>query len=144
MSGRKGMHGTFLSDQSTRQAFLRYIREGYGRGEASELIGLVYTTVWRYIKLNPEFLEELRDAEQVSVERAIRVLVDIMEGSDDEKNRIAAADKVIKYRTRDQKRDVQVTHTVVALTGDQSLQLLDLTRRLEQRAIDTNSKELNT
>ncbi len=143
MSGRKGMHGQFLSDQATRQAYTRHIREGYGRGEAAELIGLSYPTVWRYIKANPEFLEEIQDAEQVSVEGAVRVLIAIMNESDDNKDRISAADKIIKYRTRDQKRDSTVTHHhQIELTGDQSPQVLELTRRLEQRAIDTGSKEI--
>ena len=126
-----------LDDTARRELYLSKIREGHGRVESADLVGINYATIWRYLQEHPEFLERVRDAEAEQVEPVFKFLREVM---DDESNsmrdRMKAADTLAKYRARDRQKDHQVIehkHTVELTGGDQKERVLELQRKLEER-----------
>lgn len=137
MAGRKGTGaaGPLLREEYRREQYLALIRENKGRADAAEIMGIVYSTVWRYCKANPEFLEQIIDAEAHVVDSAVSTLAKLMESADKDSDRIAAARAVIAARQRDQGRDHQVVehrHTI-ELKGELTAEVVELQRELDKR-----------
>jgi len=146
MPGRPGLaakSGQRIFDAlEYRELFLSKLREGHGRKESAELVGVAYSTVWRYCTENPKFLDQIRDAEAERVSLAFKFFEKVM--NDEEvpmKDRISAADKLAKYLARDQKADHKVVdhHHTHELTvgGDQIARVLQIQHDLaERKALD--------
>lgn len=139
MAGKKGLKaklGAHQLDQLHLQdMLLAYIREGYSRKDACELIDIDPSTLWRYCQKHPEFLSLIQDAEAEIVEAAYAVFIKIM--NDEEAantDRLSAADKLAKYKARDQKNDHKIVehqhkHTV-EIGGDMLDEVLAMQERL--------------
>ena len=150
MAGRKGVAqregGRYLDDPQARERYLEYLRQGHGRNSAAEVMGIAYTTVWRYFKVNTEFLEEVREAERTSVESNHKFWREVR---DDESQpmsiRLNASEKLERALGRDEKNDhkiIEHKHTHELVGGDQMAEIVELQRRVEERkAIDVRSTE---
>lgn len=141
MPGKKGLPtrlGTrVLDDPAVRELYLSKIREKNGRNEAARLIDLAPSTVWRYIQDNPEFLDEIQEAEAAKVERAHKFWFETME--DEElpiKDRLKASELLERAFGRESNRDKQIekTREVVVITGDQMERVLAMQERLALEA----------
>lgn len=141
MPGKEGLahkKGQKVLDQDTgmtwRELYLTRIREGYGRFEAAELIGVNYTTVWRYLQSNPDFVQQVQEAEANSVESVHRLYRELMEDPErDDKVRLSAAEKLERALGRYHKNDAKIEHNhkvAIEIGGDMMEQVLAMRERL--------------
>ena len=152
MAGKRGLKsklGEYTLDQTHLQDnLLMALREGFSRKDSCELIDIDPSTLWRYLQKNPEFYGLVLDAEAEVVEGAYRVFIEIMTDPEASKtDRLSAADKLAKYKARDQKNDHKIIehqhkHTL-EIGGDMADEVLALQERLalNRGAIDVESEE---
>ena len=146
MPGKEGLatkSGDKVLDRiDQRDRFLSLLREGNSRQDAAAILGLAYSTVYRYYVANPNFLLAIQDSEAERVEGTFRFLEDVInDDSVDIKDRLSAADKVLKHRARDNRSDTRVVehkHTLELVGGDRIDDVLAIEKRL---AIDVESRE---
>lgn len=144
MPGKPGLPARLgtrvLDDPAMRELYLSKIREKHGRNEAARLIDLAPSTVWRYIQANPDFLDEIQEAEAAKVERAHKFWFETMEDQElPIKDRLKASELLERAFGRESKRDatVEKTREIVMITGDQMEKVLAMQERLALQAGDT-------
>jgi len=71
------MASKFTDD--VRARYLDLLKLGFGRTIAATTVGLTSRSVSRYINSHPDFLEEVQDAEQHVIDRAQKVMIDLMD-----------------------------------------------------------------
>ena len=132
-----------LDDPTTRSTFIAEVRAGNTRREAANRAGIVYPTVWRYCQDHPDFLEELLDAEADVVDNSYAVFLEIMQDPKaSNADRLSAADKLAKYKSREQQRDHTIKHEhkhELEVKGDMTNEIVELQRSLEQRELPPSS-----
>lgn len=140
MAGREGVGKgrPLFSQVAYRELYLSKLREGFGRVESAKLVGVKYSTVWRYLQDHPEYLLEIKDAEGEQVESSFKLWRQIMnDPAADPKDRLRASENIAKYRAREQGRDdkvlVEHKHTLEISGGDQTNKILELERQLDER-----------
>lgn len=140
MPGKPGLPArlgarVFDSD-ATRELYLSKIREKHGRDEAARLVGVAPSTVWRYVKANPAFLEEIQEAEAAKIEAAHTFWFSVMENEEAPlKDRLKASELLERTFGRDNKRDAKIEHVhTIQITGDQRERVLALTERVRLEA----------
>lgn len=140
MPGKPGLPAKLgvrvFDNDATRELYLSKIREKHGRDEAARLVGVAPSTVWRYVKANPAFLEEIQEAEAAKIEAAHTFWFTVM--NDEEaplKDRLKASELLERTFGRDNKRDAKVEHVHrIEITGDQRDRVNELTQRVRQEA----------
>jgi hypothetical protein len=68
--------------EDVRNRYLDLLKLGYGRLVAADTVGVSSRTVRRFYHGHPEFLEEMGEAEGRVVDRAQRVLIELMDDGD--------------------------------------------------------------
>jgi len=130
-----------LDDVKIREKLLDLVARGHGRKGSCEQLGFNYITLYRYLQDHPEFRQEVEEAEYIVREKAVTSLMDILEGSEDEKARIAAA-KAILQHTGQRPQAVEHRHTHELTAGPQVLEIVELQRRLQDRALPPGTLEV--
>lgn len=132
----KGGRPLLLSDANLRGRYLDALRAGHTRQEAGEIIGIKhYSTIWRYLQANPEFLAEVIEAQSHVVDRALSRLLHLMDHAEKESDQISAAKAVVASVKRDSAKD----HTVVEhrhtheLKSGLTADIVELQRKLQER-----------
>ncbi len=125
-----------------REMVLTLLRQGHTRGEAAELAGVHRATLWRQLRRDPEFLDDVVAAEQEALDPKFLLLEEWI--NDDElsiKERHQMLRTFLQYKHMDQKNDVTIKHQhthELAVGGDQLGRVLELQQELEQRALTTS------
>ena len=141
MPARKGRPRVF-DDPEMRASVLRLVSEGMGRKEACDHLGVSYPTMYRYVRDHAEFRLELEDAEGVIRESARKVLIDLMHNADRDADRQAAAKTILQDVQREQKvTAVEHTHKHELSAGPEVLEIVELQRQLQERALSAGSVE---
>ena len=78
-----------------RERYLQALRLGFGRAVAAESVGLHQSTVRNYVAGNPEFMDEMVDAEQHVIDMAQKTVIDLAREGE-----FAAAKFILERRDR--------------------------------------------
>ena len=136
MAGRK------FDDESLRRALVSLVAEGMGRKEACRKLSVDYRTLYTYLKDHPDFLLEVEDAEGLIRETARKTLLSIMEHGERDADRVSAAKAVLSSIEREQKATtVEHVHKHELSAGPDVLEIVELQRQLQQRALSAGTLE---
>lgn len=69
-----GSRGPYKFDAVKRQAYVHLLRRGIRRVRASEIVGVSYNTILKYMERDEEFMEAIRDAEMARVDEVEEAL----------------------------------------------------------------------
>tara|TARA_R100000458_G_C8242825_1_gene221415 strand:- start:369 stop:830 length:462 start_codon:yes stop_codon:yes gene_type:complete len=122
-----------------RELVLSLLRQGHTRGEAAELAGVHRVTLWRQLRRDAEFLDDVVSAEQEALDPKFLLLEEwINDDSISIKDRHNMLRTFLQYKHLDQKNDVTIKHQhthELTVGGDQLDRVLALQQELEQRAL---------
>ena len=123
-----------------RELVLSLLRQGHTRGEAAEIAGVHRATLWRQLRRDPEFLDDVVSAEQEALDPKFLLLEEWINDSElSVKDRHQMLRTFLQYKHMDQKNDVTIKHQhthELTVGGDQLDRVLELQQELEQRALD--------
>lgn len=136
MAGRK------FDDESLRRALVKLVSDGMGRKEACKKLSVDYRTLYTYLKDHADFRLEVEDAEGLIRETARQTLLEIMQHGERDADRVSAAKAVLSSIEREQKATtVEHTHRHELSAGPEVLEIVELQRKLRDRALMSGSIE---
>jgi hypothetical protein len=122
-----------------RELVLSLLRQGHTRGEAAEIAGVHRATLWRQLRRDAEFLDDVMSAEQEALDPKFLLLEEwINDDGISIKDRHNMLRTFLQYKHLDQKNDVTIKHQhthELTVGGDQLDRVLALQQELEQRAL---------
>jgi hypothetical protein len=122
--------GTGLfDDPDWREYLIELLSRGWTKTAALKECGMAYGTFYKYLQNHPDFKQQIEDT---ITDRAMRVIGDIMVSSDDDKTRLAAADKVVQH-TRTAPTAVEHRHVHELTASPEVTEILELQRKLQER-----------
>jgi len=129
-----------------REVVLALLREGRTRGEAAEAAGVHRATLWRQLRRDPDFLDDVVSAEQEALDPKFRLLNNWINDADISiKDRHQMLRTFLQYKHMDQKNDVTIKHQhthELTVGGNQLDRVLELQHELEQRALTASEDDV--